>query len=375
MILRLVRGIEFTLGDALCLAASAFRRRRTVPSDPASILVIRDWSLGESLLSLPVIRSLKDRFPRAAIDVVVTDSSKAVFARQPFIREVIGLDGKALLRLLRPGDPYDVALDMMPYFRHSALIARRSARFTAGFDTFPARSRLYDRPIPFDDAVHMVRMFDRFNLWDPDYRSERLVPLHRVPVRDPGLSGLLAADGPRIGVHLGTAQTAPWRAWRFENFREVIRTLLGRHPGLRIFLTGAPAEGPVNARMAGEIRDPRLVRLDGRIGLHELADVMTRLDAYLSSDTGPMHLAAAMGCPTIGLFGPNTPARFGPFPPERHRALYVPPPGYRPTINVHKGEFGSRGDGGADVINRITPVMVLEEVERLLARTRPAEDA
>jgi ADP-heptose:LPS heptosyltransferase len=370
VVLRLIRGIEFSVGDFLCRAASPFKRRCGLPEEPDSILAIRDWSLGESLLALPVLASIKKRFPRAAVDVLVTPSSSDVFAHQPFVREIIELGGNTVARLLSSGKRYDVAMDMMPYFRHSALIAFRCARFTAGFDTFPVRSKLYDRAIPFDDAIHMVRMFDRFNLWDSEYRTTELVPLHRVPPSDPDLVRLLASDASRIGVHLGTAQTAPWRAWRYDNFRDVIRSLLSNHPRLYVFLTGSSAEEAVNRRMIEDLRDVRIVRLDGRLTLFELADVMTRLDGFLSSDTGPMHLAAAMGCPTIGLFGPNTPVRFGPFPPDRHRALYMPPPGYRPTINVHKGEFGSRSDAGNDVINRITPRMVMEEAERLLGGRR-----
>jgi heptosyltransferase-2 len=369
--LDLIRVIETWFGDLLCRFASFFKRRNAIPVEPRSFLVVRDWSLGESLLALPVLEGIRRRFPDAAIDVVVTPSSKAVFAHQPFVREVLNLDGGGILRLLRSRNRYDVALDMMPYFRHSALVSFWCARFSTGFDTFPHRSKLYDHAIPFDDTVHMVRMFDRFNLWDHGFHSGELVPLHRVTTTDPGLIRYLASDAPRIGIHLGTAQTAPWRAWRFDNFRALIQALLNAHPRLLVFLTGSSAESASNRRMVEEVGDPRLIRLDGRLTLHELADFMAHLDGFISSDTGPMHLSAAMGCPTIGLFGPNTPVRFGPFPPERHRALYLPLPGYRPTINVHKGEFGSPEDAGHDVINRITPRMVFEEAERLFLRLLP----
>jgi len=364
--IRLIRYIEFTIGDFLCLIASRFKRGAAIPAPPRSILIIRDWSLGESLLALPVLKRTKEHFPGAKITVLVTASSKPVFIDQPFIDKIITFNFWNILQLLLSWNRYDICLDMMPYFRHSALIGFWCSRFTVGFDTFPKRSALYDHRIPFDDSVHMVHVFDEFYIWGK-FTAKRLESLHSREIQDRELKALLDQPGMKIGIHLGTEKTAPWRAWAFDNFRTVIESLLKKYPGITIFLSGSAAEADLTGMMEKAIEDKRVINLAGRINLFELAFLMKKLDLYVSNDTGPMHVSASMGCKTIGLFGPNTPIRFGPFPLERNIALYNPPPGYTPSINVHRGEFGdSRQDRKLSVVNRIRPETVISEIERAL---------
>lgn len=364
--LTLVRWIEFHVGDVFCLVLSFFRKQTDLPRLPRSILIVRDWSLGESLLTLPVIKKIKELFPQAKTTVLVTASSKPVFQYQPFIDEIIDFNAINCCKLLFRR--FDLGLDLMPYFRHSALICSWTSNYVIGFDTFKSRSRIYDHKIPFDDSIHMVHMFDKFYIWD-SFMSRRLEPFHAQEIREASLRSLLQKPGIKIGIHLGTEKTAPWRAWAFENYCKVITALLIKYPDITIFLSGSSAEAMLNRNMVRAIADSRIIDLAGRINLFELAFLIAKLDFYLSNDTGPMHIAASMGCPTIGLFGPNTPARFGPFPPDRHVALYNPPAGYNPTINVHRGEFGSkRKDGKSNAVNRTTPEMVQREIDRILRR-------
>ena len=94
--------------------------------------------------------------------------------------------------------------------------------------------------------------------------------------------------------------------------------------------------------------------------------LISQYDLMISNDTGPMHIAAAQGVPTIGLFGPNTPERFGPFPPEKNTALYHQTPGH-PVINVHRNEF--RPCDGA-CMRLITVDEVFEAADRVLGRKK-----
>lgn len=100
----------------------------------------------------------------------------------------------------------------------------------------------------------------------------------------------------------------------------------------------------------------------GKFHPFELAAFLEHMDTVVSNDTGPMHLAAAMGTPTIGLFGPNIPEAFGPYPQGRNIGLYHGDGTL--YIRVHLGEFRPGADG---IIDRISPEEVLVGVERILS--------
>ncbi len=364
MKLKLVRMIEFYIGDLLCYFLSLLKRQTSPPLSPRTIFVVRDWSLGESLLALPVLKKYKERFPECNISVFVTASSKPIFYNQPFIDEVIEFNLFNLIKLVFRR--FDLGVDMMPYFRHSAILCFLTSQYVIGFDNFRIRSRLYDHKITFDDTIHMVKMFDKFYIW-VEHETTRLAPLFSRTIQDSNIRSLIDSQKIKIGIHLGTESTAPWRAWHFDNFRIVMHELLNKFNNILFFLSGSSAEYNIARRMVISLNDPRVINLAGKIDLYELAYLMTKLHLYISSDTGPMHIAASMGCKTIGLFGPNTPVRFGPFPPHSNIALYNPPIGYAPTINVHKGDFGcSKYAARLAVVNRITPEMVLREIYKIL---------
>ena len=364
MKLALTRLIEIHIGNLICFLLGIFTRHREKPEHVESLLVVRDWSLGESLLALPMIRSYRDSFPTAKITVLVSATSKPVFEQQSFIDELIDFNLPNVLKLLCQRR-FDLAVDAMPYFRHSAIIARICSGYCVGFDTARIRSRLYDQKISFDDSIHMVRMMTRLNVFSqPEVNS--LVPVVTQVISNSKINDFCAQGQPLIGVHLGTSETAQWRAWKLDNFISLIRHILSQYPQARIFLSGSHSEAEVNESVITRLDTNRVINLAKQCNLHEFAGLLTRTDLFVSSDTGPMHVAASMGCKTIGLFGPETPVRFGPFPPNQHIALWNPPEDYQPIINVHRAEFGSKSHPHKDVINRITVDMVFSQVCKIL---------
>ena len=112
-----------------------------------------------------------------------------------------------------------------------------------------------------------------------------------------------------IGVNLGTT----WRTkrWSLENFAEVI-TQVQKHFGARILLTGSTAEIPIGEALA-QITKVEAINLIGKTTLMQLGALIESCNLYLTCDSGPMHIAAAIGTPTIALFGPTSPARHGPY--------------------------------------------------------------
>ncbi len=128
----------------------------------------------------------------------------------------------------------------------------------------------------------------------------------------PGDAGRLAAHGcvarqapdrPYVVVHPGTS--VPARAWPAGRHAELVQTLV--HGGRRVVITGAASEAILTARVAGAPR-PEVVDLGGRTSLAELGGVIAGADALIAGNTGPAHLAAAVGTPVVSLYAPTLPA-------------------------------------------------------------------
>lgn len=111
-----------------------------------------------------------------------------------------------------------------------------------------------------------------------------------------------AAGAPLVGLFPGA--NAPSRRWATDRFHEVARTLAAR--GARVVVVGGPAERQVTAQVAADV--PRALDLGGLTTMEDLVAVLSLLDVFVTNDTGPMHLAGAVGTRTVSLWGPSDPA-------------------------------------------------------------------
>jgi len=152
-------------------------------------------------------------------------------------------------------------------------------------------------------------------------------------------------EGPYVVVHPGAS--APARAWPPERCAEGVRALVGA--GHRVVVTGSPGERALTARVAGPPH-PRVTDLGGRTTLAELAAVLAGAQAVVVGNTGPAHLAAAVGTPVVSLFAPTVPyGQWGPYrvpavrlgdadaPCAGSRARICPVPGH-PCLTSVRGE-------------------------------------
>jgi len=114
--------------------------------------------------------------------------------------------------------------------------------------------------------------------------------------------------GPVVGMHLAT--TWPTKRWAPERFAAVARSLV--ESGARVIITGVVSDEPLRDAFLRDARGLRVVDAVGRCDLFQLAALIERCDAYVTADSGPMHIAAAVGTPVVALFGPTSPERHGP---------------------------------------------------------------
>ncbi|ENN95563.1 glycosyl transferase family 9 [Methanocaldococcus villosus KIN24-T80] len=366
-IISILRSIDRYIGNLIILFLSIFKTRihkNLVNVNPKSILIIRLWTLGESLLTLPMIKRLKEEGYN--ISILVTKRSKGVFENIDFVDEIIDL--KNFWKILKNFKKYDVVIDTEPYLNISAILGWFLGKYVIGFDGL-FRSKIYDFKIKYNDKIHAVYNF--CNLLKPlgiEYKPKRLVPLKYNKKDIDKVENLLKKynlnNKKLIGIHCGTAETAPWRSWKKEKFAKLIEKLVEN--GFYIILTGSKNDYGINEEILSLIDKKyknKVLNFAGKTNLGEFAYLLKKFEIFISNDTGPMHLSAAMGTKTIGLFGPNLPERFAPFG-EKNIAIYKAKDlDCSPCINVHKGEFKKCKLNGK-CMDMIEVKDVLDEIRR-----------
>jgi ADP-heptose:LPS heptosyltransferase len=295
--------------------------------DVRHVLVTKLWGVGNWALLRPIVHDLRARYPAARFSLLtltsnlplVSDLADTLLLVRPQGVVAAALDLARAVRRLRQ-DPPDLALDFEAFAHAGALAARLGrARQRIGFAT-PGRLRqgLYTALVPWRTDAHASRSFRDLA------ESGGLAP---APYRAGGLEATAAgreataswrASGPYALVHPGSGDNFPGRRWSEAGFAAVARTLVAR--GARVFVAGSAAEADLAARVAASA-GPGAESLAGRLTLEGLVALVAEARLLVSNDTGPVHLASALGVRTLALFGPNTPVLYGPLAPGS-RAFY-----------------------------------------------------
>ena len=309
---------------AMVAAARPFRRR-VRPLAPKRILVLRLERIGDLLMTLPALADLRAIAPAAEIDLIVGSWNADLARAIDPVSRVMSLDaawlaresqGQTLPSLVRaarrwrPGK-YDLAINFEPDIRSNLIVAASGATWTAGYGS-GGGGPLLDVAIEYDTRAHTTDNARRLvsNIFEtavPDEVSPTLV----VPAEaHENASRLLAtAEQPLIGVHVSGGRAI--KQWPPERFADVARRLI-ETTGSTIVLTGGPADRSLVEGVKASLPQSRVVDIAGHVDLLTLAGVLERLDLLVTGDTGPMHLAVAVGTPVVAVFGPSDPARYGP---------------------------------------------------------------
>jgi ADP-heptose:LPS heptosyltransferase len=298
------------------------------------IAIFRALFLGDLLCATPAFRALRRRFPEAEITLIGLPWARELVDRLPAIDRLLHFPGypginevpvdeartAAFLAEARAAN-YDLAIQMHGDGHISnGFVAALGARASLGYGRGPD-PRL-TMGFPWDaDAHETVRWADLVACLGATTDSTRL----ELPLRPDeqvyadallaGLAGIaLPGFGPLVGLHTGAKDST--RRWPTGQFAALGDRLVTRH-GARIVLTGSEAERPLTAAVRRAMRAPAL-DLAGRTDLGTFAAIIGRLDLLITNDTGASHIAAAIGTPSVVLFGPSRPAQWAPLDEQRH---------------------------------------------------------
>lgn len=290
----------------------------TLPARPRILVVRLDERVGNLLLSLPLFASLKARYPFAILELLASPKAVALVRHHPALeacllfrkRALLAPDGplRSLWRLRRAR--YDLAIDSSnptdPSTTQALLVRLCGARHTIGMAQGDF-GRLFSAPVVLPDtAKHEIAM--RLALLEP-LPGQAATPAMTLPVLPPlaansVIPDLLAAVGPFAVLNVG-ARVADKRV-DAGVYAAMARLALENR--MAVVVTYGPTE---RALAEDVVRAVPSARLAPPTRLEELAAVMQRAQAVITCDTGPMHLAVALGRPTCGVFVSTDPERYG----------------------------------------------------------------
>ncbi|MBI5815255.1 MAG: glycosyltransferase family 9 protein [Nitrospinae bacterium] len=320
----IITAIADTVGKIVSFPFTMFRAQE--PIDPASvrsILVIRTAYLGDALMTLPMLKPLRERFTGASIAFLTADSSAPALAGNAYIDEVIPFtpfwfypnatlagyfDFIKSFRKRR----FDLVIEARGDIREiMAIVAPARARYKVSYDV-GGGGWLLTHVVPYTGLKHKVEYHLDIARYLGCIAMETGWGVRFTPDEIAEADRILAARGiakPFALVHPGSRLEL--KMWKPERYAELITRMTGQL-GMNVALLGHPSEKAVTDAVmrnaGGAVSD-----LTGYLTVRQLMAVISRAGLLVCNDSGPMHMAAAVGTPVAAVFGPSKSVETGPY--------------------------------------------------------------
>jgi len=297
------------------------------------ILFIKLSAIGDVVQTLPALEAIKKRFPDSEITWVVEEAAAGILEGHPLIDRLLVSRRRAWIRMLRNPlkavrgvreiirfmgelrkERYDIAIDFQGLSKSGMLIGLASAARKIGFDRTRELSYLFlnERLPAYDVEKHALERYLDIARYlgakDPSpfctLPIEQEVVAIRKKIDDIGLQG-------RPLVVMNPVARWKTKLWLERNFADLADRLVKEKQAAVIF-TGGSGDRAVIDRIISMMSETAM-NWAGETTLKELAALASVSDLFITTDTGPMHLAAAAGANVVALFGPTAPWRTGPY--------------------------------------------------------------
>jgi lipopolysaccharide heptosyltransferase II len=288
------------------------------------ILILKPSSLGDVIQALPVLRLLKLHFPDAEIFWWIDSALAPLVESDPDLTGLVRFERKRWarpqhwpemfrsVRWLRAQN-FDLVIDLQCLARSGAFAWLARGKFLIGLDEVREGARGF-----YDLAVPRKNFYTHAVDWYLSVLPPLGVPIHKnfiwLPER-PEVSAVVNSKLKIKNSKLILLQPgARWKnkRWPVNYFAELVRQLAEKFPAARFALLGSGEDrslGEIISRAAPE----HTLNLCGETSLPEMIEWIRLCDLMITNDTGPMHVAAALGKPLVALFGPTEPRRTGPY--------------------------------------------------------------
>jgi heptosyltransferase-3 len=303
-----------------------------------NILLIQLGDIGDVVLSLPALRALHENFPEARIVVAVREKAKELIQDCQWSTDVIAVneERRNLLEELQHQTNFflhlrkfnfDIAIDMRTGDREAILALLSGARQRIGFYASGGsfwRNKVFTSLFAAQPelgrhmAEHYMSLLEAYHI-----KASRIWPEHNVPIhRKHEALALLQNEGVPLDQPIIAVQ--PFSLWRYkewgvDKYIQLIRWLLSEYD-VSIIITGSPEEGVRADDIASEFRR-NVYNLAGKTSIGTLAAVFEACRLFVGVDSAGVHIAAAVGLPTVCIFGPSSYSDWAPRG-EDHRIVH-----------------------------------------------------
>lgn len=353
--------------------------------------------IGNLMMQLPTIEALKQAHPAWHITVSVAPrGTKEIANSQPYIDEVIEMPisvsiiGHIKNILLLRQKHFDIGIVLSPgqllksalYLRIANIPVRISSSYP--YKQNPQSNKFLTHAIPEHEYLHDIeqnlRLLQPLGITTPATSFYRLhIPQNNIQQANEASEANAAIS--YIGFHAGCAKGFEFKQWPIEYFAEVAKGLIQKYPNIKILVFGGPDEEAQKQELVRMINTPPLTK--GRLGgvlvdqtpsnsplirgrtisatLLTTAAIMQHCKFFLSNDSGLMHLAASVGTPVLGIFGPTDERQTGPRGGLNNYVVRAP--GTTPVYNTEKNQ--DLGNSPHLTLLALTPQMVLDKIEQI----------
>ncbi len=300
-----------------------------------NILIIKMSSLGDVIHALPTLYALRNRFPKARITWAVHPAFAALLPGAPWIDEILFIDrkrirqfsyGKELRRDLHSRH-FDLVIDLQMIAKSALVSLLSGGKERIGYWDAREGSFLASRPIkgPHQNGHIIEQLLDVATYLGCD-TSEIHFPIRAHEKETETVRRLLEENG-ICGryVVLVPGTRGEHKKWPIPNWGELAKRLAD--VGIFSVISGSPGEEAMGEEIKKISTSSRTVNLIGKTSLLELCALDEMAALHISGDTGPLHIASAVGVPLIALFGPTLPDRSGPIGNPEGDVLLAENPG------------------------------------------------
>lgn len=331
--------------------------------------------LGDAVLTLPLIRTVKAAYPDSPIDFYVRKGVESLFAAQPELDNVYAYDKRGAQKSIFAAMSFGRELAKKEYslwisahtsFRSGVIARWTSARTRIGYNKPAFNNWLYTTTVDrkffeLEEIERLMQLVKPLSITNTVDWPELVLP--QQAYNDADAYWNTHVDSPVLGVHPGSVWAT--KRWPAEFYAEVVAKAIDA--GAQVMVFAGPGEEAIAQDVitqSGAAQSGRLLDLSGSLTLVQLAAYLNKLDCYVTNDSGPMHIAWAQRTPVTAIFGPTVRA-LGFYPRGEDSTvleteIVCRPCGMHGPQTCPKGHF--------KCMHSVTPQVVWEDVRKKLLR-------
>lgn len=369
--------IREILLDLLSLFGNLFfllaKKPKIEPEKIKKILIVKLYALGDCVYAQPMVPNLRFAFPNAKIIWLVGKYSRTVVEHIEGVDQIIEWQGAAIYKRLKK-ENIDLAFSLYRSPLSHLFLWRAGIPIRVGF-AWRGRGFSLTHKIKFHGEIlesdRYLKLIENLGL--PINTRDRTLVANKKEskvVKDKMIKlGIDFNHRPLVGIFAGGGDNPqllmPQKRWATDRFAQIAEYLVQKKKA-QVVILGSPSEQEI-ADEVGKQSKSKLINIAGKTELGDLVAILSLFDLIIAIDTGPLHIAAALGVPTIGLFGPSDPKILAQTGPKNIVIRKDPnPPTYIPSRVFYRNYVGKSNDPVNPSMLEIKFQDVIEAIEKIL---------